>query len=96
MSCSHNRRPPHWYRLIPSPRAFQMTSVIMSDAASAYLVASIRQTSYPAVKPKRLAALLEKLARCGLESRDAGSRERGDKRRKEAEAVGRLFPGESR
>ncbi|PIL36939.1 hypothetical protein GSI_00630 [Ganoderma sinense ZZ0214-1] len=73
-----------------------MTSVIMSDAVSAYLVASIRQTSYPAVKPKRLAALLEKLARCGLESRDAGSRERGEKRRKEAEAVGRLFPGESR
>ena len=73
-----------------------MTSVVMSDAVSAYLVASIRQTSYAAVKPKRLAALLEKLARYGLECRDAPSREKGEKRRKEAEAVSRLFPGESR
>ncbi|KAL7282248.1 hypothetical protein ACG7TL_003717 [Trametes sanguinea] len=71
-------------------------SVVMSDAVNAYHVASIRQTSYPAVKPKRLQALLEKLARYGLECRDAASRERGEKRRKEAEAVGRLFPGENR
>ncbi|KAI0824715.1 rsec15 [Trametes gibbosa] len=71
-------------------------SVVMSDAVNAYLVASIRQTSYPAVKPKRLQALLEKLGRYGLECRDAPSRERGEKRRKEAEAVGRLFPGENR
>ncbi|KAI0751538.1 exocyst complex component sec15 subunit [Daedaleopsis nitida] len=73
-----------------------MASVVMSDAVSAYLVASIRQTSYAAVRPKRLAALLDKLARYGLECRDAPSRERGEKRRKEAEAVGRLFPGENR
>ncbi|KAI0368063.1 rsec15 [Pilatotrama ljubarskyi] len=71
-------------------------SVVMSDAVNAYLVASIRQTSYAAVKPKRLQALLEKLARYGLECRDAPSRERGEKRKKEAEAVGRLFPGENR
>ncbi|KAI9001365.1 exocyst complex component sec15 subunit [Trametes punicea] len=71
-------------------------SVVMSDAVNAYLVASIRQTSYAAVRPKRLQALLEKLARYGLECRDAASRERGEKRKKEAEAVGRLFPGESR
>ncbi|KAI0332397.1 rsec15 [Cubamyces sp. BRFM 1775] len=71
-------------------------SVVMSDAVNAYLVASIRQTSYATVKPKRLQALLEKLARYGLECRDAASRERGEKRRKEAEAVGRLFPGENR
>ena len=73
-----------------------MCSVIMSDAVSAYLVQTIRQTTYVAVKPKRLAALLDKLARHGLECRDAPSRERGEKRRKEADAVGRLFPGESR
>ena len=73
-----------------------MASVVMSDAVSAYLVASIRQTSYAAVKPKRFAAVLDKLARFGLECRDAPSREKGDRRRKEAEAVGRLFPGESR
>ncbi|KAI0677043.1 rsec15 [Trametes maxima] len=71
-------------------------SVVMSDAVNAYLVASIRQTSYAAVKPKRLQALLEKLARYGQECRDPPSRERGERRRKEAEAVGRLFPGESR
>ena len=64
--------------------------------SAALLVASIRQTSYANVKPKRLAALLDKLGRHGLECRDAPSREKGDKRRKEADAVGRLFPGESR
>ncbi|KAI0723088.1 exocyst complex component sec15 subunit [Earliella scabrosa] len=73
-----------------------MASVVMSDAVNAYLVASIRQTSYANVKPKRLAALLDKLARYGQECRDAPSREKGEKRRKEAEAVGRLFPGENR
>ena len=73
-----------------------MASVVMSDAVNAYLVASIRQTSYANVKPKRLAALLDKLARYGQEWRDAPSREKGEKRRKEAEAVGRLFPGENR
>ncbi|EIW61471.1 rsec15 [Trametes versicolor FP-101664 SS1] len=71
-------------------------SVVMSDAVNAFLVASIRQTSYAAVKPKRLQALLEKLGRYGQECRDAPSRERGEKRRKEAEAVGRVFPGENR
>ncbi|OJT10367.1 Exocyst complex component 6 [Trametes pubescens] len=71
-------------------------SVVMSDAVNAFLVASIRQTSYAAVKPKRLQALLEKLGRFGQECRDAPSRERGEKRRKEAEAVGRVFPGENR
>lgn len=68
----------------------------MSDAVNAFLVASIRQTSYATVKPKRLQALLEKLGRYGQECRDAPSRERGEKRRKEAEAVGRVFPGENR
>ncbi|OBZ77174.1 Exocyst complex component 6 [Grifola frondosa] len=71
-------------------------SVVTSDAITSYLVASIRQASYPLVKPKKLQTLLEKLARHGLECKDAASRERGEKRRKEADAVGRLFPGEGR
>ena len=61
-----------------------------------YLVPANRHASYAAVKPKRLQALLEKLARFGATQRDAGARDLGERRRKEAEAVGRLFPGESR
>lgn len=68
----------------------------MSDSVAEYLVPSLRQTTYATVKPKTLAALLEKLARYGGSRRDQTSRERGERRRKEAEAVGRLFPGESR
>ncbi|OCH92199.1 rsec15 [Obba rivulosa] len=73
-----------------------ITSIVMQDLVQDYLVPSVRQTSYSNVKPKRLQALLEKLARYGAECRDAASRDRGEKRRKAAEAVGRVFPGESR
>ncbi|CAL1701124.1 unnamed protein product [Somion occarium] len=72
------------------------TSIVMSDKVQEYLVPTLRQTTYAIVKPKRLQALLEKLARYGSQCRDSPSRERGEKRRKEAEAVGRVFPGESR
>lgn len=73
-----------------------MTTIVMTDVVQEYLVPSVRQASYSTVRPKRLQALLEKLARAGAQCRDAPSRERGEKRRKEAEAVGRVFPGESR
>ncbi|KAI9507508.1 exocyst complex component sec15 subunit [Russula earlei] len=73
-----------------------MTSLVMSDSVTEYLVPSLRQTRYVYVKPKRLTALLEKLARYGASCRDQVSREKGEKRRKEADAVGRLFPGENR
>ncbi|KZT29334.1 exocyst complex subunit Sec15-like protein [Neolentinus lepideus HHB14362 ss-1] len=72
------------------------TSIILSDAVQDYLVPSTRQTSYITVKPKRLQALLEKLAKFGGSCRDNPSREKGERRRREAEAVSRLFPGESR
>ncbi|TFY62805.1 hypothetical protein EVG20_g6563 [Dentipellis fragilis] len=72
------------------------TSVVLSDTVSEYLIPAVRQASYNNVKPKRLQALLEKLAKYGGSCRDSPSREKGEKRRKEAEAVGRLFPGESR
>ncbi|KAH8113224.1 exocyst complex component, sec15 subunit [Phellopilus nigrolimitatus] len=73
-----------------------MTSIPLSDKVQEYLVPSIRQTTYSIIKPKKFQALLEKLAKFGGSSRDSAERERGEKRRKEADAVGRIFPGESR
>ncbi|KAI9447688.1 exocyst complex component sec15 subunit [Lactarius indigo] len=72
------------------------TSIVLSDAVAEFLVPSRRQTTFVHVKPKKLTAVLEKLARYGASCRDQRSRERGEKRRKEADAVGRLFPGEGR
>lgn len=68
----------------------------MSDKVQEYLVPSLRQSSYSTVKPKRLQTLLDKLARYGAECRDPTLRDKGEKYRKQAEAVGRLFPGENR
>lgn len=73
-----------------------MTSVVLSDSVQQFLIPQVRQQSYGTVKNKRLQALLEKLAKYGSSARDAEAREKGEKRRKEAEAVGRLFPGEGR
>ncbi|THH31298.1 hypothetical protein EUX98_g2874 [Antrodiella citrinella] len=70
-----------------------MTNIVLSDTVQDYLVPTTRQTTYAVVKAKRLQSLLEKLARFGSQCRDTPSRERGEKRRKEAEAVGRVFPG---
>ncbi|KAJ8507658.1 hypothetical protein ONZ45_g9983 [Pleurotus djamor] len=72
------------------------TSVPLTNVVPEYLIPAVRLQSYSVVKPKRLQALLEKLARYGTTQRDAAMRELAEKRRKEAEAVGRLFPGESR
>ena len=73
-----------------------MASIVLSDKVAEYLIPSLRQTTYKPIKPKQLQALLEKLARFGSQCRDTPSRERGEKRRKEAEAVGKIFPGENR
>ncbi|KAH7914426.1 exocyst complex subunit Sec15-like-domain-containing protein [Hygrophoropsis aurantiaca] len=73
-----------------------MSSIVLSDAVQDYLVPHTRQTVYSIVKPKRLQALLEKLCKYGASRRDNPSREKGEKRRKEADAVGRVFPGENR
>jgi hypothetical protein len=72
------------------------TSIVLSDQVQQYLIPQVRQQSYSAVKHKRLQALLDKLTKYGSSCRDAPNREKGDRRRKEAEAVGRLFPGEGR
>ncbi|KAF8517783.1 exocyst complex subunit Sec15-like-domain-containing protein [Gautieria morchelliformis] len=73
-----------------------LCSIPLSDTVQNYLVPSTRLASYSGVKPKKLAALLDKMAKAGLSSRDPVQREQGSKRQKEAEAVGRLFPGENR
>jgi len=72
------------------------TSIPLNDNVQEYLVPAIRHKSYTSVKHRRLQALLEKLAKYGTTQRDAGARELAEKRRKEADAVGRLFPGEGR
>ncbi|KAJ7929967.1 rsec15 [Mycena leptocephala] len=72
------------------------TSIPLNNTVQEFLVPAMRQTSYAAVKHKKLQALLDKLAKYGASQRDAPSRELGDRRRKEADAVGRLFPGEGR
>jgi len=72
------------------------TSIALRGTVQEYLVPANRHASYAPVKPKRLQALLEKLARFGGNQRDAVLRELGERRRREAEAVGRVFPGESR
>jgi len=74
----------------------QTTSIVLGSTVQEYLVPANRHASYSAVKPKRLQALLEKLARFGSTQRDSAGRELGERRRKEAEAVGRVFPGENR
>ncbi|KII94938.1 hypothetical protein PLICRDRAFT_120833 [Plicaturopsis crispa FD-325 SS-3] len=72
------------------------TSIVLTDTVQEYLIPANRQTSYSSVKHKRLQALLDKLAKYGASTRDAASREKGEKRRKEANSVGSLFPGEGR
>ncbi|KAF9247375.1 exocyst complex subunit Sec15-like-domain-containing protein [Melanogaster broomeanus] len=67
-----------------------MAKIVLSDSVHDYLNASLRQTSYVEIKPKRLQALLEKLAKYGASRRDGLSREKGEKRRKEAEALSKL------
>ncbi|KAG2013848.1 rsec15 [Coprinopsis cinerea AmutBmut pab1-1] len=71
-------------------------SIPLNNTVQEYLVPANRQSSYAAVKPKRLQALLDKLAKYGATQRDSALRELAEKRRKEADAVGRVFPGENR
>ncbi|KAK0468138.1 rsec15 [Desarmillaria tabescens] len=72
------------------------TSIPLNNSVPEYLVLANRQSSFPSVKQRRLQALLEKLAKYGTTRRDTEGRELAERRRKEAEAVGRLYPGEGR
>jgi len=67
-----------------------MAGVVLQDKVQEYLHPSVRQASYGGLKPRRLQALLEKLIKYAASRRDHASREQAEKRRKEAEGVGRL------
>jgi len=68
----------------------------LNDTVHEYLVPAMRHSSYSIVKHKRLQALLEKLSKAGAMQRDPAARELAEKRRRHADTVGRLFPGEGR
>lgn len=68
----------------------------MNNNVQQFLNPATRQSTYAHVRAKRLQALLEKLSRFGGQCRDAPSREKGERRRKEAEAIGRTYPVETR
>ncbi|KAI3612207.1 exocyst complex sec15 subunit [Moniliophthora roreri] len=70
------------------------TSIVLNNTVHEYLVPANRHASYAAVKNKRLQALLDKLAKYYGSIRNG--REMAEKRRKEADSVGRLFPGDVR
>jgi len=72
------------------------TSIPLNDTVHEYLVPAMRHSSYSIVKHKRLQALLEKLSKAGAMQRDPAARELAEKRRRHADTVGRLFPGEGR
>ena len=65
--------------------------MVLSNTVAQYLIPSVRRSTYAAVEAKKLRALLEKLAKYGASSRIASEREKGEERRKEAEAIGRLL-----
>ncbi|KAI6130366.1 rsec15 [Pisolithus croceorrhizus] len=67
-----------------------MAELILQDKVQEYLNPQKRQTLYDDIKPRRLQALLDKLVKYAAGRRDNISREQGEKRRKEAETVGRL------
>ncbi|TEB35768.1 rsec15 [Coprinellus micaceus] len=61
-------------------------SIPLNNTVQEYLVPANRQSSYAVVKSKHI----------GSQQRGAASREQAEKRRREADAVGRIFPGENR
>lgn len=73
-----------------------MSTIVLEDQVQQYLIPAVRQASYSVVRPKSLQFLLQKLAKYGAECKDVTSRQRGEKRRKEAEAVGQLVQAEGR
>lgn len=68
-----------------------MVTIPLSDSVSDYLIPAARKASYTNVKPKRLQLLLEKLSKYGASTRSTIERDKGEKRRKEAEVVGRIL-----
>lgn len=71
-------------------KAPQTINIILSDAVNAYLEPSIRQGSYSAVKPVRLAIILMKLSRAAAQVGGTAGVTRSERRRREAEMVSQL------
>jgi hypothetical protein len=65
-------------------------NIILSDAIPGYLEPSIRQSSYAAVRPTRLALVLQKLAKGTAATPGGGAMSRAERRRMEADQVARL------
>lgn len=72
----------------------QTINLILSEAIQAYMEPSIRQGSYTNVKPKHLKIVLEKLGRYVVDPNKFTTEDamRMNKRKREAEMVGRLVP----
>lgn len=73
----------------------QSIGIILSDAISAYLEPTIRQSSYAMVRPKHLSRILEKLSLAKVSGRPGSvvtgaDVDRQQRRKREAEAVARL------
>lgn len=67
-------------------------TIAIKNQVPSYLQPTTRKSQYSAINPKNLRNLLDKLAKFSSESRNVAERERGTKRRKEAESVARLIP----
>jgi hypothetical protein len=72
---------------------------VLLNKVEDYLNPPIRQRDFPNVKPKRLATILDKVSKFGVDrgkKGDAQERERGERRRREHDSVARIYPGEGR
>jgi hypothetical protein len=67
-------------------------NIVLSDAVSAYMEPSIRQMSYAAVRPVRLANILLKLSRGAAAMSGPAALGRSERRRREADEVAKLAP----
>lgn len=70
-----------------------MADIILHDKVQEYLSLGpqARHATYGDIKPRRLQALLEKLGKWAVSRSHLLSREEGEKRKREADAIGRLI-----
>jgi len=65
-------------------------NIPLRDEVGTFITSTGRQSQYPGVQPRRLASLLEKMARHGYGSRSRPEQEKAERRKAEALAVSRL------
>lgn len=72
--------------------AVQTLSLVLTNQVGPFITSAATRRTYPAVKPKRLAAVLAKLSRYGLSLGSGAGKEfdKGQARRAESEQVRRL------